>query len=409
MSFFDYEHSNKSSTPWKTQVPSDMRLRVSPYTSSQPKWDSVKEVVLVTSSTAECPICLDTFLAPQVAPCCHAYCLPCLLQLFFPSPEAFDSYDAFSTNCPVCKKLFSIPDTRPLHVVYPSQTVLAQGQPHSFVLCAKSKADSAPFLPVPDAPDDLTDYLYDRVSPFYNPGDVITRHHSEIDLFYALRGDPIILPFISFAHFLVDLLEAEWYEQDLYNSKPPPRPSRTSDLFYSYVDINGTYSFIHPLFIHCLAASDGGYSLLPAVLEATVKNLSWCDTYSSGYKQFESICGNNCSFSLIEIDLEQFVSEEVFRGVKPKLLKLEQERKRREERETRLEEEMKRKVQIQESKRKKELFQFTGVIENISNPSTKRKPRFSGIAPAPVEVQVKGRWNSLHLLRFCLGNLSRKL
>ena len=60
--------------------------------------------LLVVKELTECSICTEVFTDPRVLPCQHTFCLKCLTNY------GNDRRPGDRVPCPLCKKVFSIPD-----------------------------------------------------------------------------------------------------------------------------------------------------------------------------------------------------------------------------------------------------------------------------------------------------------
>jgi hypothetical protein len=100
-----------------------------------------------TESSFDCPICLCDFVCPRISKCGHSFCLSCILRHV--QTYAVDN-PYHPVKCPCCGIPFIVEDLRP--VIMESIRPIVLQQPLRLRKLHRQKESSAPFLPLPDAP-----------------------------------------------------------------------------------------------------------------------------------------------------------------------------------------------------------------------------------------------------------------
>ena len=107
-------------------------------------WESVRMVhqrVPTCDDDLACPICLGEFVCARVTKCGHSFCLPCILR---------HAHTATRKNCPCCGVPLDVGEMRPVAVETVGPVVLQQTL--RVRKLHRLKSSSAPFLPIPGAP-----------------------------------------------------------------------------------------------------------------------------------------------------------------------------------------------------------------------------------------------------------------
>jgi hypothetical protein len=114
-------------------------------------WESVRtvqhRVTQSVESSFDCPICLCDFICPRISKCGHSFCLSCILRHV--QTYAVDN-PYHPVKCPCCAIPFIVEDLRP--VIMESTRPIVLQQPLRLRKLHRQKESSAPFLPLPDAP-----------------------------------------------------------------------------------------------------------------------------------------------------------------------------------------------------------------------------------------------------------------
>ncbi|KAF4397546.1 hypothetical protein G4B88_027286 [Cannabis sativa] len=72
------------------------------------RWEDIICLRYSTSSTVQCPICLESPLCPQITSCGHIFCFPCILQYLLMGKE--DAKGDCWKRCPLCFVMISPKD-----------------------------------------------------------------------------------------------------------------------------------------------------------------------------------------------------------------------------------------------------------------------------------------------------------
>ncbi|KAI8376007.1 uncharacterized protein BYT42DRAFT_573086 [Radiomyces spectabilis] len=114
-------------------------------------WDNVQQVLVSSSKTPTCPICLSPPEAARVAKCGHIFCLPCILR-FLDLAEAHPGSQSRYRECPICWDFIFEADLKSVRIIH-SRAV----DPNNveFCLMQRSHASAMAFpisdyWPVPD-------------------------------------------------------------------------------------------------------------------------------------------------------------------------------------------------------------------------------------------------------------------
>ncbi|KAL0211746.1 hypothetical protein RCL1_005372 [Eukaryota sp. TZLM3-RCL] len=370
-----------------SELPSELRLRVYPKT-DVPPWSAIKEAILVTSDTISCPICLDSLLVARLTPCGHFYCLPCLLKLFFPTPDTFDHYCSLSGCCAVCKHHFKFSTIKPLRLVQCSPIQI--NNPLSFTLLSHSHDPISPFLPKNPSLSNQ-DFLYSRITLFNNPLEIIDRDERELSVYQALRcDDEVDLQYVSFASYLIDLLNSELSLLNFELSRDHELFSLSSESspHVLYIASSGLWCFLHPLYVHALI-SHFSLTSLPNSLTIIPTRIGTHSTNDERFKQYREVCGYNVSITLIHFDLEPLVSPTVYSNFQPKISRLLHELIQKDKREEREEQELLRKLAIDEKRREDELKKFAGIVDQTQGVPSKRQLRSLSSGPRIPVVEIE--------------------
>ena len=113
-------------------------------------WESVRMVrqrVTIAQDENVCPICLCDFVCPRITKCGHSFCLSCILR-HVQSSAAYNPYNP--VRCPCCAIPIVIEDMRPVMMDTVQPVTLQQNL--RLRKLHRQKASSAPFLPIPGAP-----------------------------------------------------------------------------------------------------------------------------------------------------------------------------------------------------------------------------------------------------------------
>ena len=94
-----------------------------------------------------CPICLCDFVCPRITKCGHTFCLSCILR----HVQAYTATNPYQhVKCPCCGIPLIVDDLRP--VIFKSVTVPTVQNRIKLIKLHRSKACSAPFLPLANEP-----------------------------------------------------------------------------------------------------------------------------------------------------------------------------------------------------------------------------------------------------------------
>lgn len=112
------------------------------------QWEDIICVTYLTPFSAQCPICLEYPLCPQITSCGHIFCFPCILQYLFMGEE--DHKGDSWKRCPLCFVMISAKDLYTLHITNVKQYQVGDNveftfltrKKDSFTLCHKNKQET---------------------------------------------------------------------------------------------------------------------------------------------------------------------------------------------------------------------------------------------------------------------------
>ncbi|XP_042001437.1 RING finger protein 10 isoform X1 [Salvia splendens] len=178
-------------------------------------WEDIICLKYSTPFPAQCPICLDDPLCPQITSCGHIYCFPCILQYFSMGED--DPKVECWRKCPLCFTMISTKELYTIRIENVKQC--REGDEIDFVLLTRKK-DSFSSSVKDNENIDIEDEIVDSFSKFTLTSDValsVREAMSDLDSWIAKADSGLVddiekLPYVCAAMEQLKRRKKYWNE-----------------------------------------------------------------------------------------------------------------------------------------------------------------------------------------------------